>query len=117
MNKAEREARANISPEILREMERACPTSVLREIALKDNRAPTGPSSAGVIPTSQPLSNIRGRSVAGGGTGWMRELTLRNPPGTAQADRLMDAQDHADRHELILREDARRRAERKLRER
>ena len=96
------------------DMANAVPDDLVRGI-VHDNRAPTG--RAGVIPTSQPLSNIRGRSVAGGGTGWMRELTLRNPPGTAQADRLMDAQDHADRHELILREDARRRAERKLRER
>jgi hypothetical protein len=110
MNKAERDARANISADVLREMERACPTNVLREIALKDNRAPQGPSSAGIIPTSQPLSNV-GRNVAGGGTGWMRELSLRNPPGTNIADKLMDEQDRRDRAELVQRAEAMRRAE------
>jgi hypothetical protein len=96
------------------DMANAVPDDVVRGI-VRDNRAPTG--RAGVIPTSQPLSNVRGRNVAGGGTGWMKELTIRNPPGTNIADKLMDEQDRRDRHELIQREDARRRAERKLRER
>ncbi len=109
MNEAERQARANISPELLREMERACPTSAIRNIALRDSRAPTGPSSQGIIPSSQQLSNVRG--VAGGGSGWMRETPIGPPPGVAVADRLMDAADRADRAELIRREEAIRRAE------
>ena len=98
------------------DMANAVPDDVVRGI-VRDNRAPTGPSSQGVVPTSQQISNVRGPKAVGGGTGWMRETPLTNPPGVAQADRLMDAQDRADRHELIQREDARRRAEEKLRKR
>jgi hypothetical protein len=78
MNEAERQARANISPEVLREMERVCPTSMMRDIAMRDNRAPTGPSSQGIIPTTQPFSNVRGPTV---GSGWAHEIPLRNGLG------------------------------------
>jgi hypothetical protein len=41
MNNAERMARANIDPETLKDMERACPTRVMRDIAMRDkSRAP-----------------------------------------------------------------------------
>jgi hypothetical protein len=66
----------------LREMQAACPD--MHEIAMRDNRAPQGPSSAGVIPSSQGLSNVRG---TGRGTGWSDPAPLSNPPGT----RLIDA--------------------------
>ena len=39
--------------------------------------------------------------VPGGGTGWAHSAPLGPPPGVAQADRLMDAQDLKDRRELI----------------
>ncbi len=81
MNEAERQARANISPSLLREMERACPTSAIRNIALRDSRAPSGPSSQGIIPTSQQLSNVKPGGGAGGGSGWAREIPLRNGIG------------------------------------
>ena len=90
-------------------MERACPTSMMRDIALRDNRAPQGPSSAGIVPTSQQVSNVRvggAPNVPGGGTGWMREVPLRPPPGVAQADRLMDEADRRDRAELVQRAEA-----------
>jgi hypothetical protein len=67
---------------VVREMAKAIPDAMVREIALRDNRAPPGPSSAGAIPSSQHLSNVRG---AGGGTGYA--VPLSNPPGT----RLIDA--------------------------
>jgi hypothetical protein len=68
----------------MREMARAVPDAMMREIAMKDHRALTGPSSAGVIPSSQGLSNVRG---TGRGTGWSDPSPLSNPPGT----RLLDA--------------------------
>ena len=104
MNEAERQARANIAPEILREMERVCPTRMMRDIAMRDNRAPTGPSSQGIIPSSQQLSNVRpgggAPNVPGGGTGWMRETPIGPPPGIRYDDAQMDAQDERDKADL-----------------
>jgi len=71
MNKAERDARANISVEVLRAMESACPTSMMRNIALRDSRAPQGPSSLGMVPTSQQLQCQRPQSC--GRRHWMDE--------------------------------------------
>ena len=65
------------SREDLAAMEAATPTSTVQEIAMRDNRAPTGPSSEGVIPSSQLLSNVR---VGGGGTGWRDATPLAPPP-------------------------------------
>jgi hypothetical protein len=90
----------------LRAMVQATPDAMVRDIAMRDGRAPTGPSAQGVIPASQPLSNVR---VGGSGTGWAREIPLSNPPGVAILDRIMDAQDAKDRHELMVQE-ARRQA-------
>jgi hypothetical protein len=84
MNEAERQARANIDPETLKDMERAAPTNLMHDIAMRDNRAPLGPSSQGVIPTSQPISNVRsggGGVVPGGGVGWQHPIPLRNGLG------------------------------------
>jgi hypothetical protein len=61
---------------------------------------PTSPS--GIIPDSQQPASPR--SSAGDGTGWIAPTPLGPPPGVAQADRLMDAQDVKDRAELIERE-------------
>jgi hypothetical protein len=68
----------------MREMASAIPDQMMREIAMKDNRAPTGPSAAGAVPSSQGLSNVRG---TGRGFGWSDPAPLSNPPGT----RLIDA--------------------------
>jgi hypothetical protein len=115
MNEAERQARANIDPETLKDMERAAPTNLMRDIAMRDNRAPTGPSSAGIIPTSQELSRISaGAGLAGSNTtGWCKPTPLGPQPGINHVDRLVDAQDRRDRLELIQREEAMRRAGRK----
>jgi hypothetical protein len=87
--------RMSMPASTLRDMARAVPDRMMREIALRDGRAPTGPSSQGIIPSSQSVSGVR---VGGGNT-----VPLRPPPGVAQADRLMDAADAADRVELAQR--------------
>jgi hypothetical protein len=115
MNEAERQARANIDPETLKDMERAAPTNLMRDIAMRDNRAPLGPSSQGIIPTSQEVSRVSaGAGLVGSTTGWRKQTPLGPQPGINHVDRLMDAQDRRDRHDLI-RAEAMRRAELKLR--
>src|SRR5215469_14465335 len=69
--------RLSMDPSVMHEMAQAIPTDMVRGI-IRDNQAPTGPSSAGAIPSSQQVSNVRG-------TGWSREIPLSNPPGVAQA--------------------------------
>jgi hypothetical protein len=87
--------------ETVREMARAVPDSMMRDIAMRDGRAPTGPSAQGVVPSSQPLSNVR---VGGGGTsGWRAPTPLGPPPGVAILDQIMDHEDAKDRAELIER--------------
>ena len=82
MNEAERQARANIDPETLKDMERACPTNLMRDIAMRDNRAPLGPSSQGIIPSSQQLSNVSaGAGLVGSKTGWSKPTPIRNGLG------------------------------------
>jgi hypothetical protein len=87
------------SREDLAAMEAATPTQTVREIAMRDNRAPLGPSVQGVIPSSQPLSNIR---TGGGGTGWLPERPLGPQPGINHIDRLLDHADMQDRHERMM---------------
>src|SRR5262245_25813104 len=85
-------------------MSLATPPSVVREfavlddatvkgIALRDARAPTGPSSQGAIPSSQQVSNVRGANVAGSGTGWAHEVPLSPPPGIQWVDAQLIADD------------------------
>jgi hypothetical protein len=93
-------ARMSMPRSALQEMVNVVPDPVLRGI-VRDNQAPQGPSSAGAIPSSQQISNVRG---AGGGSGWAREVPLSPPPGVAQADRLMDVQDAKDRQDRIVQE-------------
>jgi hypothetical protein len=87
------------------EMGNAVPDHVMRGI-VRDNRAPVG--YAGVIPDRRAEVHPGRRSL---GTGWRDATPLSNPPGVARADKLMDEADKRDRHELIQREEARRRAE------
>jgi hypothetical protein len=100
-----REARMSLAtpPSVVRDMA-VLDDALVKGIALRDARAPTGPSSQGAIPSSQQVSNVRGANVAGSGTGWSREIPLGPPPGVVQADRLMDAADARDRAELVERE-------------
>jgi hypothetical protein len=86
------------------DMANAAPDHIMQGI-VRDNRAPAG---AGVIPDRRTEVHPVRPSL---GTGWARQTPLSNPPGVAQADRLMDEADRRDRHELVQREEARRRAE------
>jgi len=95
---------ANISMPRSTMLEMAIPDHVMRGI-VRDNRAPVG--YAGVIPDRRLSQQVRRVP----GTGWRDATPLSNPPGVALVDKLMDAADRADRHELIKREEARRRAE------
>jgi hypothetical protein len=82
---------------VLREMVRAVPD--FRDVALRDARAPTGPSAQGVIPSSQQMSNVR---VGGSGVGgWAREIPLGPQPGINHVDALIDQADAQDRAELV----------------
>jgi hypothetical protein len=87
------------SREDLQAMERATPTAMVQEIAMRDNRAPRGPSGEGIIPSSQgPLSAVR---TGGGGTGWRDAVPLGPPPGINHVDRLLDHADAVDRQALM----------------
>jgi hypothetical protein len=116
MNNAERMARANIDPETLKDMERACPTSVMRDIAMRDCRAPLGPSSQGIVPTSQQLSHVSsGAGLVGSTTGWQPVRKFgddgRHPtPGVDLLDRQLAPHDHLNPAEHLQREEAVRRA-------
>jgi hypothetical protein len=61
-------------------------TGVVREIAMRDGRAPTGPSSQGAIPSSQQVSNVRG-------SGWQAPIPLGPQPGIGLVDALCIADD------------------------
>jgi hypothetical protein len=90
--------RMSMPASVMRDMVNCVPDSFIRDIALRDGRAPTGPSSQGVIPSSQPLSNVRG---GGGRSGWAREIPLGPQPGINHVDRLLDHADAQDRAERI----------------
>jgi hypothetical protein len=80
------------------EMARAVPDHVLRDIAMRDNRAPTG--RPGMIPSSHQQSTGGGpANVPGSGTGWAREVPIGPPPGIRYVDAQLDAQDAKDRAE------------------
>jgi hypothetical protein len=93
----ERQANTWMPPDAIREMVAAEPKGFMHDVALRDNRAPMTPAT---IPSSQ----AGGRPSGGGSKGWIEPTPLGPPPGVAQADRLMDAQDRKDRAELIERE-------------
>src|SRR6516225_9733451 len=82
-----REAKASGVPDWAIDMANAVPTDMIRDI-VHDNRAPTGPSAQGIIPSSQQVSNVRtGGSAAG------HVVPLSNPPGTHLVDALCIADD------------------------
>jgi hypothetical protein len=79
------------------EMAAAVPDHVLRDIAMRDNRAPTG--RPGMIPNSQQSTGGGPANVPGSGTGWAREVPIGPPPGIRYVDAQLDAQDAKDRAE------------------
>jgi hypothetical protein len=89
-----KEAKARGVPDWAIDMAKAVPTDLMRDI-VHDNRAPTGPSAQGIIPSSQQVSNVR---PGGGGTGHVAPLS--NPPGTNWVDALCIADEVRQRAEL-----------------
>jgi hypothetical protein len=79
-------------PSALAEMAGHPCNQVMRDV-IQDRHAPTSPGS--MIPSTG--------GSAGDGTGYVDPRPLSPPPGVAQADRLMDAQDRRDRIELAHR--------------
>ena len=92
-------ARASMSPQVMRDMVRAVGDDVVRGIV--DGRAP-----AALAPLADAAA--RPRVAQEDRSGWRTAQALSNPPGVAQADRLMDAQDQRDRADLIAAEARRR---------
>jgi hypothetical protein len=92
----ERQANSWMPPSAIREMIAAEPRGFMRDVALRDARAPNSPA---MIPDNQQVRSAGGSR----GTGWVDPAPLSNPPGVAQADRLMDEQDRRDRAELAQR--------------
>ena len=108
-------ARMSMPPSALRAMVEAVPDRVIRDIAMRDARAPQGPSSQGAIPSSQQVSNVHPGGVPGGGTGWAREIPFGPSVHQRYVDAQLDAQDARDKAERI-RQDAQLKAMEKLAE-
>jgi hypothetical protein len=69
---------------------------MVKEIALRDARAPAGPSAQGVIPSSQTVSNVH---TGGKSSGWVEQRPLRNPDGTFWVDAIAIADEVRQRKE------------------
>ena len=92
-----KEARARGVPDWAIDMANAVPTDLIRDI-VHDNRAPTGPSAQGIIPSSQQVSNVR---TGGSATpGWVDPRPLSTPPGTNWVDAIAIADEVRQRAEL-----------------
>jgi hypothetical protein len=102
----------------LLEMAAAVPDSAIKGIVAEQRTSSVnqGPSAAGVGGTISSVHPNPGMPGSHRGTGWVEAKPLGPPPGVAAADRLMDAQDAKDRHELVM-EEARRLATQKLADR
>jgi hypothetical protein len=73
----------------LQAMVNAVPDSMVRGI-VRDNQGPQGPSSAGIVPSSQQLTSVH----PGGGsntTGWREATPLSPPPGIRYVDAIVEA--------------------------
>jgi hypothetical protein len=78
----------------------AAPRAVVED--LRRHGTVQSPSAAGSSGLTTKVSSNAG--IPGSNTGWRDAPPLTSPPGVALADRLMDAQDARDRHELMLAE-------------
>jgi hypothetical protein len=103
---------SNFSREDLAAMAAACPPSAMHDIISKGG-APRPPSADGV--SGQLTRAHPSPGLPGSHRGWVEPRPISSPPGVAACDRLVDAQDAKDRHDLMVAE-ARRAAERKLAE-
>jgi hypothetical protein len=90
--------RMSMPKSAMMEMANAVPDHVMRGV-VRDNRAPQGPSAAGVI---GQITIVRpGGGGAGDGTGWAREIPFGPSPHQRYVDAQLDAQDARDRAERI----------------
>ena len=80
---------SNFHPDDLRAMEAAAPTAMVKEIALRDARAPTGPSSAGA--SSQQRADVRETGGKSSTPGYVDPRPLSPPPGIDLIDRAVNA--------------------------
>jgi hypothetical protein len=87
-------SRVGMSAEVVREMAKATPDGLMREIV-------GGSAPAQLTPLSE--GNARPRVAQEDRSGWRNATPLSSPPGVAIADRLMDAADAVDRVELAQR--------------
>jgi hypothetical protein len=88
-------SRVGMSPETKREFASAVPTGVVRQIV--------GDGPVGKLAPAGAEGNARPSVAQLNTSGWRTAQPLSNPPGVAQADRLMDEQDRRDRVELAQR--------------
>jgi hypothetical protein len=84
-----------VPPSVAREMAKVT-DGVMREVAMRDARAPTGPSGQGVIPSTQSVASVR---VGGGNT-----VPLGPSYHQRHVDALLDHADAQDKAERIMRE-------------
>jgi hypothetical protein len=103
---------SNFSAEDLKAMNDACPPSAMRDIITR-GAAPRPPSADGV--SGQLTRAHPSPGLPGSNRGWVDARPIGPPPGIQHVDRLVDAQDARDRHDLLVAE-ARRAAERKIAE-
>ena len=106
--RAASEARASVMhPSVVRDMA-VIPDDVVRAVALRDSRAPQGPSSAGASGQVTRVSSNPG--IPGSNTsGWLRETPLGPPPGIGYVDMLARV-DEAKQRGVAMVEEARRKA-------
>ncbi|MFZ2081592.1 MAG: hypothetical protein WAV38_34085 [Xanthobacteraceae bacterium] len=105
------EARASaMPPSVVRDWA-VIPDDVVKAVGCRDARAPAGPSSQGVIPSSQQVSNVR--SGGGGRGGWSREVPLSPPAGINYVDALLEVDSARKRGEAMIQEAKRKVAESK----
>jgi hypothetical protein len=90
--------RLSMPPSAMADLVRAVGDGVLRDI-VNDRRTVMVNATPKPTPTRVAAQNT---------SGWREAQPLGPPPGVAQADRLMDAQDARDRAELIAQEARRR---------
>ena len=88
---------SNFHPDDLRAMEAACPTPMMKEIAMRDARAPTSPGYS--QRSSGPVST-GGAGGAGGGSGWSEPIPLGPQPGIYRVDEQCIADAERQRAEL-----------------
>jgi hypothetical protein len=77
----------------LQEMAAAVPDALVRDIAMRDGRAPSGPSSEGAIPSSQQVSGTHPGGGPANTSGWRDVAPLSPPAGTFWVDAIAIADD------------------------